>query len=87
MPDCFFCRPRAIGRCHNIPLANSSTHISGQQLNRVSLTVPRGTFIFNHGQTGMGDMGSKDKGKREPQKKAQLTPKEKRKLKREKKNK
>jgi len=35
----------------------------------------------------MGDKGSKDKGKRESQKKAQLTPKEKRKLKREKKNK
>ena len=35
----------------------------------------------------MGDRGSKDKGKKEQQKKAQLTPKEKRKLKREKKNK
>jgi len=35
----------------------------------------------------MGDKGSKDKGKREQQKKAQLTPKEKRKLRREKKNK
>jgi hypothetical protein len=35
----------------------------------------------------MGDKGSKDKGKREKQKKAQLTPKEKRKLKNEKKNK
>jgi hypothetical protein len=35
----------------------------------------------------MGDRGSKDKGKREQQKKAQLTPKEKRKVKREKKNK
>ena len=35
----------------------------------------------------MGDKGSKDKGKREQQKKAQLTAKEKRKLKREKKNK
>jgi len=33
----------------------------------------------------MGDQGKKDKGKREQQKKAQLTPKEKRKLKREKK--
>ena len=29
----------------------------------------------------MGDKGKKDKGKREKQKKAQLTPKEKRKLK------
>jgi hypothetical protein len=35
----------------------------------------------------MGDKGSKDKGKREPQKKALLTQKEKRKLKNEKKNK
>ncbi len=35
----------------------------------------------------MGDRGSKDKGKKEQQKKAQLSPKEKRKLKREKKNK
>ncbi len=35
----------------------------------------------------MGDKGSKDKGKREQQKKAQHTPKEKRQLKREKKNK
>jgi len=31
----------------------------------------------------MGDKGKKDKGKREKQKKAQLTPKEKRKLKKE----
>ena len=35
----------------------------------------------------MASKGSKDKGKREQQKKALLTPKEKRKLKREKKNK
>jgi len=35
----------------------------------------------------MGDSGKRDKGKREQQKKAQLTPKEKRRLKREKKNK
>ena len=33
----------------------------------------------------MGDTGKKDKGKRETQKKAKLDPKEKRKLKREKK--
>ena len=33
----------------------------------------------------MGDTGKKDKGKREQQKKAALTPKEKRKLKHEKK--
>ena len=35
----------------------------------------------------MGDKGKKDKGKREQHKKAILTPKEKRKLKQEKKNK
>jgi len=35
----------------------------------------------------MGDKGKKDKGKREQQKKAQHTPKEKRRLKEEKKNK
>ena len=34
----------------------------------------------------MGDKGSKDKGKREQQKKAILTPKEKRKAKNDKKN-
>ena len=32
----------------------------------------------------MGDKGKRDKGKREQQKKAQLTPKERRKLKKEK---
>ena len=35
----------------------------------------------------MGDRGSKDKGKRENQKKAQLSPKEKRKARKDKKNK
>jgi len=34
----------------------------------------------------MGDKGKKDKGRREQQKKAKLSPKEKRKLKREKKD-
>jgi hypothetical protein len=48
--------------------------------------VHRGNVRFNHGGTNMGDKGSKDKGKREPQKKALLSPKEKRKLKKEKKN-
>jgi hypothetical protein len=37
------------------------------------------------GGTLMGDQGTKDKGKKERQKKAKLTPKEKRQLKREKK--
>ncbi len=35
----------------------------------------------------MGDSGKRDKGKREKQKKAQLSPKEKRRLKKENKNK
>ena len=48
---------------------------------------PDGAFVFNHGETDMGDKGSKDKGKREHQKKAQLTQKQKRKLKKEKKKK
>jgi hypothetical protein len=51
------------------------------------LTELKRTFVFNQGEAGMGDKGSKDKGKREQQKKAVLTPKEKRKLKKEKKNK
>ncbi len=34
----------------------------------------------------MGDRGSKDKGRKESQKKAQMTPKEKRKAKQDKKN-
>lgn len=42
-------------------------------------------FIFKQGETDMGDKGKKDKGKREQQKKAQHNPKEKRKLKKEKK--
>ena len=41
--------------------------------------------IFKQGETDMGDKGKKDKGKREQQKKSQVTPKEKRKLKKEKK--
>jgi hypothetical protein len=41
--------------------------------------------IFKQGETDMGDKGKKDKGKREHQKKAQLSPKEKRKVKKEKK--
>jgi hypothetical protein len=39
-----------------------------------------------NGDIDMGDKGSKDKSKREKQKKAMLTPKEQRKLRNEKKN-
>ena len=38
------------------------------------------------GEIVMGDKGKKDKGKREQRKQAQLSPKEKRRLKKEKKN-
>ncbi len=41
--------------------------------------------ILKQGEIDMGDKGKKDKVKREHQKKAKLSPKEKRKLKREKK--
>ncbi|WP_298867986.1 hypothetical protein [uncultured Gimesia sp.] len=54
---------------------------------QADLTELRATFVFKQGETEMGDKGSKDKGKREQQKKAILTPKEKRKLKQDKKNK
>lgn len=42
---------------------------------------------LKHGETDMGDKGTRDKGKRKTQKKAQRSPKEKRKAKKEKKNK
>jgi len=41
---------------------------------------------FNRRETDMGDKGSKDRGKKEKQKKAKLSPKQKRRLKKEKKN-
>ena len=42
--------------------------------------------MTNEGEIEMGDTGKKDKGRREQKKKPQLTIKEKRKIKREKKN-
>ena len=42
--------------------------------------------VFSEGETAMGDRGKKDKGQKEQKKKPILDPKEKRKLKREKKN-
>jgi hypothetical protein len=42
---------------------------------------------LKQGETDMGDRGRRDKGKKEQQKKALISPKEKRKLKREKKSK
>ena len=49
--------------------------------------LPRWIVIFKQGDLWMGDKGKKDKGKREVQKKAQLTRKEKKKRKEEEKNK
>jgi len=43
--------------------------------------------IINHGGFVLGEKGSKDKGKKEQKKAPKLTAKEKRQLKREKKNK
>jgi hypothetical protein len=43
-------------------------------------------FNIKQGGTDMGDKGSKDKGKKEQQKTAQHTAKEKRQIKKEKKN-
>ena len=57
---------------------------------RSVVIASRGVFPLRkaHGGAVMGDKGgSKDKGKREKQKKAQLSPKEKKKLKAEKKKK
>jgi len=65
----------------------TSTERTKSRKGQAGLTELREAFVFNQGETDMGDKGSKDKGKREQQKKAQRSPKEKRKLKREKKNK
>ena len=51
-----------------------------------SPTIPIGARIHQQGGTEMGDKGSKDKGKREQQKTAQHTAKEKRKIKNDKKS-
>ncbi len=73
------------------PLIANEVRCHGGFLEDGTYRSPRsrsdGAFVFNHGETDMGDKGSKDKGKREQQKKAKLTQKEKRKLKREKKKK
>ena len=51
----------------------------------VGLHASPAQVMLKQGGTDMADKGRKDKGKREQQKKAHLSPKEKRKLKREKK--
>ena len=60
--------------------------LGSRRITRGEFASTVATFAINSGETDMGDRGgSKDKGKREKQKKSQLTPKEKRQLKREKK--
>jgi hypothetical protein len=59
------------------------TSISDEEFSP-GLSVP---VMIKPGGTDMGDKGSKDKGKKEHQKVAQHTAKEKRKIKREKKEK
>ena len=54
---------------------------------KADATQPGKAFVFYYGEKEMAGKGSKDKGRKEQQKKAQRTPKEKRKLRREKKNK
>lgn len=62
-------------------------HVLGSELDEeFSLNIPKQVTI-KQGGADMGEKGSKDKGKKEKRKEALLTPKEKRKLKREKKQK
>ena len=55
--------------------------------NDIHSVLQSAQVIFKQGETYMGDKGKKDIGRREQQKKAKLNPKEKRRLKKEKKNK
>jgi len=61
--------------------------ITMRRLGDVAEQTPFGKCWFKQGETDMGDKGKRDKGKKEQQKKAQLSPKDKRKQKKEKKNK
>ena len=58
---------------------------AGTEACRAPISGLARTHHFPGKETDMGDKGKKDKGKREQQKKAMLSPKEKRKLKKEKK--
>ena len=58
--------------------------ITTRRLGDVAEQTPFGKCRFELGETDMGDKGKRDKGKRELQKKAQLSPKDKRKKKKEK---
>jgi hypothetical protein len=53
-----------------------------------SVSVPwiRLPVILKQGESDMGDKGKRDKGRREQQKKAKVSPKDKRKAKQDKKN-
>ncbi len=73
----------------NIEEATPTCYTAGNSLSLVFYTDCISVIIIwtEKGDTAMGDTGKKDKGKREKQKKSQLTPKEKRRLKKENKNK
>ena len=66
--------------------AKRSHLLTSMTKDRFSAKQPDTTHL-NQGEIEMGDKGKKDKGKKEHQKKAQLNLKEKRKVKKEKKNK
>lgn len=86
--------PRSLRReLHGRAVTYKTIFIGAQQSNLLTLAgevIRRRSperVIIEQGETNMGDKGSKDKGKKETQKKAQHTLKEKRKLKKEKKDK
>ena len=58
--------------------------MTARRLGDVAERTPFCGCRFKLGEPDMGDKGKKDKGKKEVQKKAQLTPKEKRRKKKEK---
>ncbi len=61
--------------------------LTRKRLGDVAKQRPFWEYRFNLGETDMGDKGKRDKGKKEQQKKAHLSPKDKRKKKKEQKSK
>lgn len=74
-------------RCGPIHVGIYPSYLTRGSIAARRTTLLAMTFDIDQGDAEMGDKGSKDKGKREKQKKAQRSPKEKRKLQREKKEK
>ena len=74
-------------RCGQIHIGIYPSDATRESIAARRTTLLTMTFAIDQGDAEMGDKGSKDKGKREKQKKAQRSPKEKRKLQREKKEK